>query len=109
MSFVPKNALLTTDDAQERSKLYSRAGLTTAMRVRCFLAYCRYFVVTGWLSARSEPKITTRSVPMRSDNEQVGAPMPSVAFSPETVAAWRNREQRSTLLVPSTRASFWNT
>ncbi len=46
------------------------------------------------------------SVPIKSDSEQVGAPMPSVVFKPATLAAWAGREHRSTLLVPNTRASF---
>ena len=50
--------------------------------------------------------MTSISVPMKSESEPVGAPIPSVAFKPETVAAWQRREHKSTLLVPSTRASF---
>src|SRR4030067_102165 len=48
-------------------------GSPTRRRVPRRLACIRYFIVTGWLLARWEPRITTRSEPIMSSSEQVGA------------------------------------
>ncbi len=53
-------------------------------------------MVTGWLFARCEPMMMTRSEPIMSLSEQVGAGTPSVSLSPLTLAAWHRREHRST-------------
>src|SRR5438552_16962575 len=95
------------DGTQYLSRAGSRKGLTTAMRVPFLRASCRYLVITGWLLATLLPMSTTRSVPMRSLKEQVGAPQPRVALSPLALAAWQRRAHESTLGEPAMRASFW--
>jgi hypothetical protein len=96
ITLVPNSELRTSLGTQYRSSPGSRIGLTTITRVPSRLAWARYFIVTGWLLARCDPMITTRSLPIMSLSEQVGAATPSVSFNPATLAAWQSRAHRST-------------
>ena len=59
-------ALEAMDGTQYRSSPGSRNGFTTATTAPFALAWCKYFVVTGWLLATFEPKSTIKSASSQS-------------------------------------------